>query len=808
MRTRLWKVGQGVIWLLLLPFRILIWPFWQIALLGGRVIRWVGRQLWAALKAVGSLLWELWQPIHEILAYYFLSPLKDAWQGLGRMGLALRALLTAFIWQPLVWVTAPLRWLLRQLWRFGRWLGRQGIRLGEWLFIRLVWRPLLRLQGAITHRWQAGRSGRQRLRRSLYSRWVLWRARLWLALRRPKPPATAVLIPPVPRPPTAPQPLRPARLAATLVTINVMLIGLSFMVNQLNAQGTPTPNRLSHITAVPPTPTPDLRTPEAAAPLPEPDMLIAANRAKPTITPWPLPDPLAPGGSIVFARRHNGHSDIYALTIGQPELIRLTNDPAEDRDPAWSPDGRRIAFASNRGRNWDIYVLDLQEGTLLRLTDHPAFDAGPAWSPDGQFIVFESYRSGNLDLFIVKADGTGQPIRLTEHPAPDFSPVWSPGGRHIAFTSWRSGNKDIYIMSLDAVSDTNATNITNSPDKHEDNPAFSPDGSFISFDDNSPGFDRVSAIPLNDYRPAGDPITLGQGKQAVWSPSGRDILYIHQQANESFLLAGSVGGFGVSSPAYAHQGILASPDWSPIILAQHWTPNAYFQEIIRTQESPLFLEAVAERQADGPPYLVYELPINAPSPFLSDRVDQSFLALRERVRLEAGWDFLGQVDDMFHPINTPALPGMSDRTWNKAGRAFSFRYAYALTFDPQIEILRQDVGVQLYWQVYLKTIAQDGTMGEPLRDIPWDFRARYGADPQHYDQGGVRKDFIPTGYYLDFTLIAADFGWTGVPAAENWRAYFPGIRFWHFENHQGLNWEQAMLELYTAEEILAVFVRR
>ena len=99
-------------------------------------------------------------------------------------------------------------------------------------------------------------------------------------------------------------------------------------------------------------------------------------------------------------------------------------------------------------------------------------------------------------------------------------------------------------------------------------------------------------------------------------------------------------------------------------------------------------------------------------------------------------------------------------------------------------------------------------MGEPLRDIPWDFRARYGADPQYYDQGGVLKETIPTGYYLDFTLMAGDFGWTRVPSADNWRAYFPGIRFWHYENYQGLNWEQAMLELYTAEEILSVFAKR
>jgi hypothetical protein len=58
----------------------------------------------------------------------------------------------------------------------------------------------------------------------------------------------------------------------------------------------------------------------------------------PSPTPWATPDPLDSGGSVAFTLRQNGNSDIYALSIGQSQPVRLTNDLGEDRDPAWSPD--------------------------------------------------------------------------------------------------------------------------------------------------------------------------------------------------------------------------------------------------------------------------------------------------------------------------------------------------------------------------------------------------------------------------------------------------------------------------------------
>jgi TolB protein len=801
MRARVSWVGRALLALILLLLKILWWPLRLLWRAAGRLGLWLRRLLgrllgppWRYLGRVGLAQrnlynWFLWWPFKWSLGRGIVF-LLALWRLAGRTGLAFRKLLTWFIWRPILFVTAPFRWFYRKfLHRPLFWLARLLWRIVSWPF-RLIGRFL-------RNRWQATAARRWRWRRAWQSRLILLRARLRLRLRRPQPPITALL---------APRQLlvertvwRPSRMIASLLAFNIVLVGLGFILAQPNQPKSHIGYSRLPSDADEATPTPVVGSGEAAAP-------VATSTPLPPIllTPWPTPDYLGTGGSVVFTLRQNGNSDIYVLSVGRPEAIRFTNHPADDRDPAFSPDGRRLAFASHRDGNWEIYVLEVPTGNLIRVTNDPAFDGGPSWSNDGQWLVYESYQQSNLDLYLVRADGSNQPIRLTEHPAPDFSPAWSSGGRHIAFTSWRSGNKDIYLMPLDAASDETATNVTASPAGQEDNPSFSPDGRYLAYDDDSTGFELVYAVPLADYRPSGPPASLGQqGRHPTWSPDSSSLLYVHETDNQVFLVAGGVDAWSVAPQVYAGTGHLEDPAWSAVSLPR--TLPDYLRQIAITAELPLYTEQIKEPAPGGPPYLLWQVPVNAPSPYLNDRVNESFLSLRERVAAEVGWDFLGQMDNVFEPVEGKPLPGQSDQTWNKAGRAFDIYFRYALADNPQLEVVREEMAYETYWRLYLRATAQDGTQGEPLRDLPWDFRARYGFEPQYYDQGGTWKEYLPPGYYVDFTALAADYGWSRVPAVESWHTYFPAIRFWHYENRQGLTWEQAMLEIYTAEEILAAF---
>jgi len=159
---------------------------------------------------------------------------------------------------------------------------------------------------------------------------------------------------------------------------------------------------------------------------------------------------------------------------------RLTNNPAADTLPAWSPDGPSIAFVSNRDGNDEIYVMNAEDGTNLRnLTNNPAADTFPAWSPDGRFIAFTSWRNGNAEIYVMNADGSNQ-RRLTYHSGPDLYPTWSPDGRFIAFNHSDFDNllfSDIYVINADG---TNLRNLTNEPRPYE-YLSWSPDGRHIAF---------------------------------------------------------------------------------------------------------------------------------------------------------------------------------------------------------------------------------------------------------------------------------------------------------------------------------------
>jgi hypothetical protein len=100
-------------------------------------------------------------------------------------------------------------------------------------------------------------------------------------------------------------------------------------------------------------------------------------------------------------------------------LQHLTN--GDDRQPAWSWDGQWIAFVRREGDNQDIYMVRADGSDLTRLTDHPAVDTSPAWTPD-QHLLFRSLRDGRWGIYIMNPDGSDQRQLVSPPSLPDWQP--------------------------------------------------------------------------------------------------------------------------------------------------------------------------------------------------------------------------------------------------------------------------------------------------------------------------------------------------------------------------------------------------
>src|SRR5580704_15148613 len=115
------------------------------------------------------------------------------------------------------------------------------------------------------------------------------------------------------------------------------------------------------------------------------------------------------------------------LPLKTTRKISFTTDEGTwvSLDP--SPDGKQIVF----DLLGDLYLVSTAGGEAKRLTEGPAWDCQPRFSPDGKQIAFISDRSGSDNLWIVNADGTGSKKVSDESDDLLGSPAWSPDGNYI-----------------------------------------------------------------------------------------------------------------------------------------------------------------------------------------------------------------------------------------------------------------------------------------------------------------------------------------------------------------------------------------
>ena len=147
--------------------------------------------------------------------------------------------------------------------------------------------------------------------------------------------------------------------------------------------------------------------------------------------------------------------DVWKVHPDGSDAVNLTpNTPGSDGFADFSGDGRSIVFRSGRTGNFDIYLMNSDGTNVRNLTNNPAYDSFPAFSPRNDEIAFASNRDGVLDektgkktfeLYTLKLKPDGSPgelRRITNSAGQDSHPRYSPEGKWIVFSSERGGIND------------------------------------------------------------------------------------------------------------------------------------------------------------------------------------------------------------------------------------------------------------------------------------------------------------------------------------------------------------------------------
>lgn len=513
----------------------------------------------------------------------------------------------------------------------------------------------------------------------------------------------------------------------------------------------------------------------------------------------PLHAQPATGERIAFVAFKDGQWDIFSVSPEGGDLRQLTNDVYEDDRPAYSPDGTRLAYTSRRNNNWDIYLLDLQTGEETRLTQHPDYDGAPSWYPAGQQLAFESYRSGDLDIWLLDTTLNSDPTNLTpDSPAGDFDPVWHNQGDMIFFSSWRDGTNDIWSLDLQTQELTQLTAGSAS----DSQPAWDAVGQQLVFTRNTLGDKDVFLLADSSAEPR-QYSWLGSLSSPTFSPDGASVAGVYQSHDGARLVRLHEGD---PVPRYLTEKAVLQGRIS-------WHANAVVAgtsiSTLRSQDlSSLYTETVSPSSSQyGEPYdLVRINDLQTGTPWLADTVDDSYQALRSRLRQEVGYDFLGEVSETLRSINFFSEASQYS-SWHKSGRAVDTRFDLP---GGRMEIVRENFGGETYWRVLLRCEDQSGRCGRPITANPWNYstRARTVIAPE---QGGIEKPNL-YGYYLDFTALAKLYGWERIASHDDedfsWTWHFKAFEYWHYQktiNDGTRNWYEAMLEVYPQFEVEEFF---
>ncbi len=244
------------------------------------------------------------------------------------------------------------------------------------------------------------------------------------------------------------------------------------------------------------------------------------------------------------------HGSLFLMPIDGGKAKRLTETPAFDHSPYWSPDGQKIVFVSDRGaddaergKHDDVYVVESNDTEhpklaeahsfkTTRLTSTPDPESGVSFLPDGKRIAF--LRNGQL--WTMNPDGTDQKIVVKDKQVIDYE--YTSDGKWLAYARVDgSFASEVYVMPA---AGGEAKNVTHYATYNSDI-SWSRDGKKLCFISQRPreagafvlsmqkpaasGAASTNDIDFDDIQLRVEQPSLTPTEEAVISPDGTKVAY-------------------------------------------------------------------------------------------------------------------------------------------------------------------------------------------------------------------------------------------------------------------------------------------
>ena len=146
-----------------------------------------------------------------------------------------------------------------------------------------------------------------------------------------------------------------------------------------------------------------------------------------------IPSDVSPDGQQIAYYSIGEHQEDLFIGPARGPMRRVTDDPARDRAPVFTPDGRSLVFYSNRDGTWAGWIVGIDGGGLRKIAAPAGGVVYPQVSPKGDTIAFTG-ESGRAVFTAPLGSGPGDAVALPHIVTNGlyFTPSgWSPDGARL-----------------------------------------------------------------------------------------------------------------------------------------------------------------------------------------------------------------------------------------------------------------------------------------------------------------------------------------------------------------------------------------